>query len=180
MSFETFYKDLTDYFVDIEFTDFDKTRVEGIFKRNVPSKIVEKPKIIYKEIIKERVIYRNQDNLELNVIDRKIDVKELFTERDNIFKAICNFWGLGCTEVLSASRERCLVYCRYHSFVLMRKIGMTIDSIGKYFNRDHTTIINGLKTASDLIETKAEPFYSMWVGWQKKSMSEVPGKEEPE
>lgn len=175
MSAQSFLKDFKDYFVDLELTEFDEQRLTGIFERNIPVTVVERPKIVYKEIVKERVVYRDI----VPIVQRKmIEMEKLYGERERLFNQICEYWALPYSKVRSPCREQPLVYCRCHSFFIFREMGMTLKEIGNYFERDHTTVLHGLQAVADWIETKSEPFYSMFINWQEKSLQPVPGTEE--
>ena len=53
-----------------------------------------------------------------------------------------------CTEGLDVkSRKREIVYRRIYLFRYLKQMeGMSLISIGKMFNRDHSTVIHGLRT----------------------------------
>ena len=53
-----------------------------------------------------------------------------------------------CTEGLAVkSRKREVVYRRIYLFRYLKQMeGMSLISIGKMFNRDHSTVIHGLRT----------------------------------
>ncbi len=48
-------------------------------------------------------------------------------------------------DLASKSRERDKVYFRSYIYWLLREDGWTMSDIGDLFNRDHATVINGLK-----------------------------------
>lgn len=43
------------------------------------------------------------------------------------------------------SRSRPKTHKRYFLYKKMREAGMSLESIGKYFGRDHATVIHGIK-----------------------------------
>lgn len=49
------------------------------------------------------------------------------------------------------SRKESLVYKRFIFWNYLRKMGMTLDDIGKLFNRLHSSIIYGIRKYDDLI-----------------------------
>ena len=55
-----------------------------------------------------------------------------------------------------ASRERFspLINKRMYMYTIMRKHGMSLQKIGSFFNRDHCTIIHGIKRYKDLTKSK--------------------------
>ena len=48
-------------------------------------------------------------------------------------------------DLASKSRERDKVYFRSYIYWLLREDGWIMSDIGNLFNRDHATVINGLK-----------------------------------
>jgi len=48
-------------------------------------------------------------------------------------------------DLKSKCRKRELVFMRYVLYKYLRSLGLSFDSIGKYFNRDHSTVIHGIK-----------------------------------
>ena len=55
-----------------------------------------------------------------------------------------------------ASKERFspLINKRMYMYTIMRKHGMSLQKIGSFFNRDHCTIIHGIKRYKDLTKSK--------------------------
>ena len=55
-------------------------------------------------------------------------------------------------KILSSKRQRRLVWIRYTLYNYLRTVGsMTLSEIGKVFNRDHATIIHGIKKHTDFV-----------------------------
>ena len=48
-------------------------------------------------------------------------------------------------DLASKSHKRDKVYLRSYLYSILREDGWTMTDIGKLFNRDHATVINGLK-----------------------------------
>jgi len=78
----------------------------------------------------------------------------LFYEIDNdqtlsvtmILRVVSQVSGLSTNEILGKSRTNEACYCRdvcYH--LMFERLGMSKVAIGKVFNRDHATVINGLE-----------------------------------
>ena len=57
-----------------------------------------------------------------------------------------------------ASKERFspLINKRMYMFTIMRKHGMNFEKIGSFFNRNHATIIHGIKRYKDLTKYEDE------------------------
>jgi chromosomal replication initiation ATPase DnaA len=54
-------------------------------------------------------------------------------------------------DLLSKKRHRDIAKVRHICFHMMRNKGMVYTTIGKLFNRDHSTIIHGKEQAEDII-----------------------------
>lgn len=66
-------------------------------------------------------------------------------------------------NIRAKCRKRHLVYLRMVFCKLARSMGYTLNAIGSYLGRDHTTIIHGLRTASDLLDTVDPLFTSLFT-----------------
>lgn len=63
----------------------------------------------------------------------------------NVIKVVCGAANISMTVLNGRSRTNEVAYARYVCFYLLRKyLGMTLKSIGKLFNRDHSTVMWGL------------------------------------
>ena len=75
---------------------------------------------------------------------------------DKLLNILSSFYSQPVDQIKSTSRKRELVVPR-QMFCYITKFNMpnvTLKEIGKYLgNRDHSTIIHGIRTAGDLIET---------------------------
>ena len=56
------------------------------------------------------------------------------------------------------NRKREIVHRRIYLFRKLREDGHTLKGIGSLFNMNHATILHGLKTYKDLVETKNKAF----------------------
>ena len=52
------------------------------------------------------------------------------------------------------SRSRPKSYRRYFLYKKMRDVGMSLQSIGEYFGRDHATVIHGIKMHEMFLKAK--------------------------
>ena len=75
---------------------------------------------------------------------------------DKLLNILSSFYSQPVDQIKSTSRKRELVVPR-QMFCYITKFNMpnvTLKEIGKYLgNRDHSTVIHGIRTAGDLIET---------------------------
>ena len=51
-------------------------------------------------------------------------------------------------DVMSKSMARSVVEARWECFALLRSDGLSTTQIGAFFDKDHTTIIHGLRQAA--------------------------------
>lgn len=72
---------------------------------------------------------------------------------EKILHAAIGFYNLELIDVLGRSRAGKLCICRFVSYTLMRgHTNATLKDIGDMFGRDHTSIINGLRTLQNLMD----------------------------
>lgn len=60
------------------------------------------------------------------------------------------------------SRTRSMVQIRMIFCQLVRSLGYTYEEIGKYLNRDHTTIIHNVRTSDNLVEVNDENYMELF------------------
>lgn len=120
--------------------------------------------LIYEEISKAQNIIKQKTGLDVKLLVRRNDTKieEILIHE---FKPFFKIWGVDLALVNTKSREFPLpeyryilwLYCRlkYPKFSL-RKIGSFLGFA------DHTTVIHGINTAYNLLETQDEKFLSIY------------------
>ena len=67
---------------------------------------------------------------------------------------ICHCTGFSLDELKQNRRNQELVAARYVIFSYFRKRGYSLQNIGDIFDKDHSTVIAGLKRMQKLIDTK--------------------------
>lgn len=78
-----------------------------------------------------------------------IAVRKKVTAYD-VISAACESFKITIQALLSKSRDRGLVRVRNICFyVIKNKLNLSLKEIGKIFNRDHTTVIHGIKYVND-------------------------------
>lgn len=78
-------------------------------------------------------------------------------ERDRIVKAVCDYFKISKTSLVRGGRHTKYAHARYIAFLLLHKhTVLTKSEIGKIFNKDHTTVIHGIKKVNDLISVNYE------------------------
>lgn len=75
--------------------------------------------------------------------------------RDNYASAVtqivCQVWGVKFTRLMSPERTRQVAYTRNAAWMIIRdRCGVSLPEIAKYYDRDHSTVIHGLRVATRL------------------------------
>lgn len=79
--------------------------------------------------------------------------EQMTTNVDNILKTISAFYEIKISELKSKSRKANIVNARQIAMYLLRKLmRLSFPSIGKIFNRDHTTAIYAFEQVMNTIE----------------------------
>lgn len=66
-------------------------------------------------------------------------------------QVVCKATGIIPNELLSTSRKRELVWPRFILITYMRReLSMTLKDIGKFFNRDHSTVLYAISQYDNL------------------------------
>ena len=89
---------------------------------------------------------------------------------DKIFSAVFNKYNISKQELIGSKRNKDIAYARHISIYLIREITeMSFKSIGRLFNRDHSTIINSY----ELVATKVakDPLFNMEIEELSKEIS---------
>lgn len=76
------------------------------------------------------------------------------TDKASIVDFVANELNIDSMKLKKPDRNRIYVQARNMCyFILLHHLGMTCVSIGQYFNRDHTTVLHGLKMHKNDYET---------------------------
>lgn len=95
----------------------------------------------------------------VTVFTVKIDNEEIRKTnaklRSLLLDNCCIQFGVTRQQLFSKSRRREMVEARHVTMYLMRKYKLfgSLKMIGKYFNRDHTTVLHALNNVQSLIDT---------------------------
>lgn len=74
---------------------------------------------------------------------------------DDIIFFVCNYFGMNRKQLFARNRTRNVKEARFMCFVMMRHYTtMTLKAIGQVFKLDHTTIIHGITTHKNLMDTE--------------------------
>ncbi|EIE41007.1 chromosomal replication initiation protein [Mycoplasmopsis canis UF31] len=67
-----------------------------------------------------------------------------------IVKAVSNYYKVNTREIMGKTRKKEIVIARHIAIILMDNLlNMSSTEIGKYLNKDHTTILNALKKSKN-------------------------------
>src|SRR3990167_200426 len=78
---------------------------------------------------------------------------------------ICYLWGITNNELTGFCRSRDLVTARWAGMLIIQKhLAWSPPRIGRAFgNRDHTTVIHGIRQAKQLLEDARQPFSTLYA-----------------
>lgn len=72
--------------------------------------------------------------------------------RELIIQQVCKDHGVQVQWVLGKSRVQRIVRARHEIMWKLNLLGMTLPSIGRRLNRDHTTVLHGIRQHQKRIE----------------------------
>ena len=105
-------------------------------------------------IIEQKTHYEKLiKNLRNEILRPKVDIRDNRHEWCDVMRCVCQVWQLTPDDIHSPIRTQQIVYGRHtFNFICRTVLGMSLESIGRILNRDHSTIINSIKKTQDLIE----------------------------
>lgn len=145
---EIFFKQLETY-LDLEFKEFDKTRVLGYLKEYVGSLPVKSSMSV-----KGNTLVRN---LKAKKFTSSIRRYPNDVDPYKIVKLVCYSTGITEKEIMGKDRYAHLIIARHVAMYMIRiTCNWSLKNIGAIFNRDHTTVINAINHVATLLETYPE------------------------
>lgn len=76
---------------------------------------------------------------------------------DDVLRSVCINHGVTRTELLSRSRTRYIVRARWTAMLVLREIARwSLPRIAALLRRDHSTVINGIRTAITCMRDDAD------------------------
>lgn len=78
------------------------------------------------------------------------------TTEEQIFRQVCDAYGYSTKEVRNnpKSRKRDFVEIRQLSmFIIRRELQLSYNKIGDFLNKDHATVLFGIRNVKNLLET---------------------------
>jgi chromosomal replication initiator protein len=78
---------------------------------------------------------------------------------DTILEETASYFGLGPGDLVSKSRSRPLTTARHVAMYLLRELtGLSLIKIGEHFERDHTTVLHGIKKIEGLMPARGSTY----------------------
>jgi chromosomal replication initiator protein len=76
-----------------------------------------------------------------------------------ILEETATYFGLGPGDLVSKSRSRPLTTARHVAMYLLRELtGLSLIKIGEHFERDHTTVLHGIKKIEGLMPARGSTY----------------------
>ena len=72
-----------------------------------------------------------------------------------MFSRVLQETGISRREIVSEVREHAVIEARFAMYLALRKHGYSTPTIGKMLNRDHSTIVDGIRSARKRYEKSA-------------------------
>ena len=89
---------------------------------------------------------------------------------DKVFSAVFNKYNISKEELLGAKRNKDIAHARHIAIYLIREITeMPLKSLGRLFNRDHTTVMNSCELIASKVER--DPLFNMEITELSKEIS---------
>ena len=94
----------------------------------------------------------------IEAIAKTLDVRHTQSDDEKllrkIIETVCAQFAVNKFELTGSSRKQHVSHARQCAFLLARKkTALTFEQIAKVFNRDHGTVIAGIKSAQNRIDT---------------------------
>ena len=92
-------------------------------------------------------------DLRSEILRPKIDITQNTAKWTDAMRAVCQIYNITPDDIYSKNRTQHILYAR-HTFnhICRRTLRMSLESIGRIINRDHSTIIHSVRQTNDLIE----------------------------
>lgn len=95
------------------------------------------------------------DNIELCCNCGQPVTKTPKERNDDIIKVVANKYGILSSTILSDARNKLYVHARHEVMYYLHLKGYSTVQIGKMLNRDHSTVLNGIKQHKIRLERNA-------------------------
>lgn len=96
----------------------------------------------------------------------RLEIRGIEDERPPIelIKCIGEHFAVTIEELESDSKARSLSWVRFVCYLMLKEHyeGITLEEIAKMFKRHHTSVVQGLQSAKNLLDTKDRAFTTMY------------------
>lgn len=81
-------------------------------------------------------------------IEERVRVNRTIYSMKRCFHSVCSWYGVRADELKSKSREQHIAIPRHHFcwVVYRNRLDVSYPMLGRYLNRDHTTIVHSVDT----------------------------------
>ncbi|EFF41126.1 helix-turn-helix domain-containing protein [Mycoplasmopsis alligatoris] len=101
----------------------------------------------------KRIGYYKKDIIDSNYSDVVVEnsFKDLVKDKESItpdliIETVSKYYKIPKKEIIGASRKKEIVVARHMAMIIIRNhLELSLEEIGKIFNKDHSTIINAIK-----------------------------------
>lgn len=82
-----------------------------------------------------------------------------------MIEEVCQHFGCNYIDVFSRRRQKNLVYAKKVVYWILRKEGLTFNQIGRMLEKDHETIIIGIRTLPEQYKSYAQKIMNKYKKW---------------
>lgn len=137
---------------DPNINNYISQEVKEYIANNSSSNIRELKSAITKVIMQSKSTKQS-----FTVIDVKNLLEEHFSKSRrkritviNIQKTVCNFYGISHNALIGKKKDKNIAYARQIAmYICYKMLDITVSSIGKSFNRDHSTVLHSIKVIEE-------------------------------
>jgi chromosomal replication initiation ATPase DnaA len=91
--------------------------------------------------------------LRREILKPKIDIRLNTAQWCDVMRIICQLCDITPDDIYSNTRVQNIVYARHlFSYLCRKELRLSLQTIGRIINRDHSSIINAVRKAQDLID----------------------------
>lgn len=141
-------------YLNTKFDKYSVSRIHGYlgdYRNNIP----DKAPIVIKQ---DRVIFRELKSKE---IITSTPVYNIISPMEIVNKVL-DATGLTMKELTGRERYLRLIVARHVCMYMIRDIcGLTTSSIGKIFNRDHTTVMHAISHVMNMVDVGNQPYIKL-------------------
>lgn len=93
------------------------------------------------------------NDLRREILRPNIDITQTSAQWADVMRAVCQVYNITPDDIYSKNRTQHILYARHtFNYICRRTLTMSLESIGRIINRDHSTIIHSVKQTQDLIQ----------------------------